>query len=174
MRTGRFWWFVLFALPAALAMAGAAPEQPATALASSFKPVTDAMLHNPDPGDWINWRRTLDGWGYSPLKQINTANVWQLQLVWSWALGDGISQPTPLVYNGVMYLPSPNGLVQALDAATGEFIWQFKRDTPPVGYGILRSVAIYGNKVFMPTRDAHVINSSRARAMTWTKCSRAS
>jgi alcohol dehydrogenase (cytochrome c) len=170
MRTGRFWWFVLFTLPAALAMAGAAPEQPATALASSFKSVTDAMLHNPNPGDWINWRRTLDGWGYSPLKQINTANVWQLQLAWSWALGDGISQPTPLVYNGVMYLPSPNGLVQALDAATGEFIWQFKRETPRVGYGILRSVAIYGDTIFVPTNDAHVIAlNTRTGVVVWDR-----
>src|SRR5262245_51694019 len=37
----------------------------------NFKPVTDAMLENPDPADWINWRRTMDAWGYSPLKQIN-------------------------------------------------------------------------------------------------------
>ncbi len=37
----------------------------------AFVPVTDAMLLDPDPGDWINWRRTLDGWGYSPLDQIN-------------------------------------------------------------------------------------------------------
>ena len=36
-----------------------------------FPPVTDAMLQKPDPGDWLMWRRTLDGWGYSPLDQIN-------------------------------------------------------------------------------------------------------
>ena len=37
-----------------------------------FEPVTDAMLENPDPADWLNWRRTLDGWGHSPLDQITT------------------------------------------------------------------------------------------------------
>ena len=40
-------------------------------------PVTDAMLQKPDPGDWLMWRRTLDGWGYSPLNQINRTNVSQ-------------------------------------------------------------------------------------------------
>ena len=72
-----------------------------------FRPVTDAMLQNPDPGDWPNWRRTLDGWGYSPLKQITTQNVHQLQLAWSWGLKPGLSQPNPLVSNGTMYIPSP-------------------------------------------------------------------
>ena len=36
-----------------------------------FRPVTDAMLEKPEPGEWINWRRTYDGTGYSPLTQIN-------------------------------------------------------------------------------------------------------
>ena len=78
-----------------------------------FVPVTDAMLQNPDPNDWLNWRRTLDGWGYSPLDQINTDNVHQLQLVWAWQLGPGSSQPTPLVYDGVMYIANPQNIVQA-------------------------------------------------------------
>ena len=46
-------------------------------------PVTDAMLQKPDPGDWLMWRRTLDGWGYSPLDQINRNNVAQLRMVWT-------------------------------------------------------------------------------------------
>ena len=72
----------------------------ASAQVQDFKPVTDAMLENPDPADWLNWRRTLDGWGYSPLNQINKENVDQLELVWSRQLGPGLSQPTPIVYNG--------------------------------------------------------------------------
>jgi alcohol dehydrogenase (cytochrome c) len=39
----------------------------ASAQDRDFTPVTDAMLENPDPADWLNWRRTLDGLGYSPL-----------------------------------------------------------------------------------------------------------
>ena len=47
----------------------------ASAQDRDFDPVTDAMLESPDPADWLNWRRTLDGWGYSPLDQIDTDNV---------------------------------------------------------------------------------------------------
>ena len=60
-----------------------------------FVPVTDAMLQDPDPADWLNWRRTLDGWGHSPLDQITTDNVDQLQLAWSWGLAEGSQQTTP-------------------------------------------------------------------------------
>src|SRR5882672_12400762 len=88
----------------------------------TFTPVTDAMLRNPSPDDWLNWRRTLDGWGYSPLNQITRQNVGQLQLAWSWAMQPGSNQATPLVHDGVMYLPNPNSVVQALDAATGDLI----------------------------------------------------
>ncbi len=38
-------------------------------------PVTDEMLKNPAPGDWLLWRRTLNGWGYSPLSEIDKSNV---------------------------------------------------------------------------------------------------
>ena len=51
-----------------------------------FVPVTDAMLQKPDPADWLMWRRTLDGWGYSPLTQINRNNVAQLRMVWAHGL----------------------------------------------------------------------------------------
>ena len=46
-------------------------------------PVTDAMIENPPPGDWLLWRRTQNGWGYSPLDQVNRDNVGDLQLVWT-------------------------------------------------------------------------------------------
>jgi len=85
------------------------------------------MLENPDPGDWLNWRRTLDAWGYSPLNQINRSNVHQLQLVWAQALGPGNMQPTPLVHQGILYVPQPYGLVQALDGLTGDLLWQHQK-----------------------------------------------
>ena len=129
-----------------------------------FEPVTDAMLENPDPADWLSWRRTLDGWGYSPLDQINTDNVHQLQLVWAWQLGPGNSQPTPLVHDGVMYIPNPGNIVQAVDAVTGDRLWQYTRerrtrpdrpDAPPSRGS--RSIAIYGDKIYLNTSDAHIV-----------------
>ena len=77
-------------------------------------PVTDATLRNPAPGDWLMWRRTLNSWGYSPLDQINRANVRQLAMVWSRPLAPGIQEGTPLVHDGVMFMPNPLDMVHAL------------------------------------------------------------
>jgi alcohol dehydrogenase (cytochrome c) len=100
---------------------------PLDAQVRDFNPVTEDMLRNPADGDWLNWRRTDDAWGYSPLDQITTDNVGQLQLVWSWALDDtGAQEATPLVHDGILYMPSPRGVIQALDGATGDLIWEYR------------------------------------------------
>ena len=93
-----------------------------------FVPVTDAMIQHPDPKDWLSWRRTLDSWGYSPLAQITKANVAQLRMVWVHPLDAGHQEGTPLVHDGVMYFPGPSDSITALDAASGNVLWQHKRD----------------------------------------------
>jgi alcohol dehydrogenase (cytochrome c) len=162
----------------------------------SFRPVTEAMLRNPAPGDWLNWRRTDNAWGYSPLDQITRQNVGQLQLAWSWSMDDtGSQQATPLVYDGIMYLPNPRGVIQALDAATGDLIWEYRPGaTPPAaptgrgggeqtdiprlsqrpttggdtGRGIQRNVAIFGDKIFGTTNDAHIVAlDARTGKLAW-------
>src|SRR6476620_5292547 len=52
----------------------------------TVRPVTDAMLRNPDPGDWLMFRRTYDAQSYSQLDKINKNNVKDLELVWSWGI----------------------------------------------------------------------------------------
>src|SRR5271169_1212595 len=91
-----------------------------------FRPVSETMLRNPAPGDWLNWRRTDNAWGYSPLDQIKKENVQRLQLAWSWSMEEGAQEATPLVHDGVMYLPNPHGVIQALDAATGDLLWEYR------------------------------------------------
>ena len=128
------------------------------------------MLLNPDPADWPNWRRTLDGWGYSPLKQINKQNVHQLQLAWSWGLKPGLSQPTPLVANGTMYVPSPGGGAQALDAATGDLLWEYAATSADgaARTSPMRNLAIYGDNVYVATADAHLVAlNARTGAVAW-------
>ena len=50
-----------------------------------------------------------------------------MQLAWSWAMDDtGANEATPLVHDGIMYLPNPRGVIQALDAATGDLIWEYR------------------------------------------------
>ncbi|HVZ20279.1 MAG TPA: PQQ-binding-like beta-propeller repeat protein [Vicinamibacterales bacterium] len=127
----------------------------------AFRPVTDAMLEHPDAGDWLHWRRTLDGWAHSPLDQITTKNASRLQLVWGWTLAPGVSEPGPVVHDGVMYVPQASGIVHALDAATGDLLWEYKHTferSPDVSLpSRLRSIAIAGDKVILATPNAHLV-----------------
>ena len=147
-------------------MALVAAAAPAMAQAPAAPPVTDAMLRDPAPGDWLMWRRTLDGWGYSPLDQINRENVNELRLVWTRALSAGYQEGTPLVYGGTLYMPNPNDHLQAIDAATGDLLWEYRRETPDGAaerlaaagglVSVNRNVAIYGNVIIDTGNDGYV------------------
>ncbi|MSP94096.1 MAG: pyrrolo-quinoline quinone [Alphaproteobacteria bacterium] len=153
---------VALAFVGALSASAQAPQ--------NVRPVTDAMLQNPEAGEWLSWRRTPNAWGYSPLNQINRDNAGRLQLAWSWALGTGASQPAPLVHDGVMYIPNPGGSVQALDAVTGDLLWDYRRryDRQDLADGPMRSIALYGDKVYVNTPDAHIVAlNARTGAVVW-------
>ena len=132
---------------------------PAASQAPAVTPITDALLADPPPESWLNWRRTRDGWGHSPLDQITRDNVRDLRMVWSWAMETGSQQTTPIVHEGVMFLASPGNIVQALDAATGDLLWEYRRDFEG-GRGRgrpNRNVAIYENTVILNTADANIV-----------------
>jgi alcohol dehydrogenase (cytochrome c) len=138
----------------------------------NFRPVSDAELAAPAPGDWLMYRRTYDAQGYSPLDQIDRSNVADLQLAWVWAMDEGSSQPTPLVRDGVMYLTHPENKIQAIDAASGELLWEYRRDFPEGyrggGFSHLRSIAIRGDKIYIPTKDAALVAiSARTGEVIW-------
>lgn len=146
--------FVAFADPAD------AQQRKAT---DSLRPVTDAMLRNPEDGNWPMWRRTYNGWGYSPLSQINKGNVKNLQVAWTWSMNNGPTEATPLVHDGVLYLFHNGAKVEAIDAATGDLIWTYRRDLPaaltanPLANLSSRNMAIYGDNVIIATNDAYLI-----------------
>jgi alcohol dehydrogenase (cytochrome c) len=125
-----------------------------------YADVTDDVLRNPSPHDWLMYRGNYAGWSHSALDQITTENVDRLQLVWSWAMREsGTSQATPLVRDGVLFLLNPGHVVQALNAATGELLWEHQLGPPPrrsfgAGMDANRSMALYGNKVFVSTHEA--------------------
>jgi alcohol dehydrogenase (cytochrome c) len=134
------------------------PPPPAVNPLDKIRPVTDAMLMTPAEGAWLSWRRTYDAFGFSPLKKINRTNVSQLRVAWSWALPNGPNEATPLVHDGVMFVHSYGDKVQALDAATGDLLWQYSRRLPQgVAPSIKRSIAIYGTRLYVPTSDVHVV-----------------
>ncbi|MGH9147502.1 MAG: pyrroloquinoline quinone-dependent dehydrogenase [Vicinamibacterales bacterium] len=134
-----------------------------------FVPVTDAMLQKPDPANWLMWRRTLDGWGYSPLNQITRSNVGQLRMVWTRGLGQGNMEATPLVYDGVMYLPNPGDLIQAIDAVTGDLIWEYQRKLAEgARRSTKRNIAIHGNSIISTSSHNHVFAlDAQTGALQW-------
>ena len=154
-----------------LAPAAARAQDPA-----GFVPVTDAMLQDPDPADWLMWRRTLDTWGYSPLEQIDRENVGGLRMVWTRALGPGLQQGTPLVYDGVLYMPNPRDVIQAIDAVTGDLIWEYRRDRPDdlaeYMIGSLtdtnRNLAIHGGLIIDTSGDDYIFAlDARTGELVW-------
>src|SRR6185312_16427853 len=98
-----------------------------TAQVQKYVPVTQQMLENPSPDDWLMFSRTYDAQRFSPLKQITKQNVGQLKMVWTRGIGAGQTETIPLVHNGVMYMIAPGAVVQALDAGTGDLLWEYKR-----------------------------------------------
>ena len=116
------------------------------------------MLTHPSPNDWLMYRGNYSGWSYSSLNQINTGNVGQLQLKWTLAMNDGgTNETTPLVHDGVMFLLSSGNTVQAINAVTGEIIWQNNigpapRNLEPGSYSDeTRAIGLYDDKVIVPT-----------------------
>ena len=126
---------------------------------TTLTPVTDTLLAQPPAADWLSWRRTLNNHGYSPLDEITTDNVDELRLAWVLAMQDGNSQPTPLIHDGVMFLVNPGNIVQAIDAAIGEVIWEYRYEVPDdaATYGATRTIALYRDKVFIATYDAALV-----------------
>lgn len=142
-----------------------------TGTVKNYVPVTDAMLRNPDPGDWLMIRRNYQAWSYSPLAQINTSNVKTLQLVWEWAMneGGGANEPTPIVHDGTMFLANVGNVVQALDARKGELIWE-NRLGPDLsnGLGAIRSLALNQDKVYLATTDMRLVAlDARTGKVVW-------
>ncbi len=150
------------ALPAPAAPAPAAEAPRGITVAGevkNFVPVTDAMLRNPDPADWLMIRRDYKASYYSPLNQITAKNVNELHLVWSWAMQEGASngnQPAPIVHNGILYVNNTGMVLQALDAKTGELIWENRYGSNPTAPA-MRGISIYDDKIFVNTGDAHLM-----------------
>ena len=138
-----------------------APALPAVKRANpldAFTPVSDAQLVEPAAQDWLTWRRAYDAQGFSPLAEITARNVAGLRVAWSWSLPPGSSESTPLVHDGVMFVQGANDKVQALDARTGDLLWQYERRLPEgVAGSFKRGLALHGNRLYMGTSDVHVI-----------------
>src|SRR6266568_297361 len=99
--------------------------------ASAADPEIDRLLQSPVGKDWVTNGGNLTNQRYSTLKQIDTSNVKQLKGAWMTRLkGSGFGgkysfEATPLVKDGIMYITTGNDDVFALNAKTGEIIWEY-------------------------------------------------
>jgi alcohol dehydrogenase (cytochrome c) len=135
----------------------------------SFKPVTDAMLRQVPADDWLMIRGNYQAWNYSELAEITRDNVDELRLEWIWAMTEGgWNEPAPVVHDGVLYLNNMGNIIQALDAATGELIWE-NRLGPLVPTGdAMRGLALYDDKLFIATTDARLLAlDARTGQIAW-------
>ena len=124
-----------------------------------YRLVSDAMLRDPDPGDWLMIRGNYQAWSHSRLADIDRGNVGDLEMAWVWALPEGgWNAPSPIAHDGVLYVPGIGPIVQALDARTGDLIWEHRVAVETPGYsGTSRNLAIYGEQLFLATPDARLI-----------------
>ncbi len=130
-----------------------------------LRPVTDQMLRDPPAGSWLSWRATYDAHGFSPAAQIDRRNAKHLGVAWSWQLAGGVNQITPLEHDGVLFVASA-GRVQALDAATGDLLWQYQR---PTRVGISRSIAIYGELLYYAAETSVVALDIHTGKVVWDR-----
>ena len=140
----------------------------------NYSPVTADRLQNPEPGNWMLYRRTYDGQGYSPLDQINTSNVKNLTPVWTFSTGviEGHEAP-PIVNNGVMFVATPMGQVIALNAKTGDEYWRYKRQLPDDLFQLhptSRGVGLWQDKLYLATTDDHIVAlDAKTGKVVWDK-----
>jgi alcohol dehydrogenase (cytochrome c) len=157
--------------PSPAAAGQSAPGPPA--VLRDYRPVTSERLRSPADGDWLMIRRSYDGWGFSPLRQITTANVAQLRPVWSVMTGEGrVHEAAPVVNGGVMFVTTPNNQVIALDAKTGAVLWRYRRPRPQgafVLHDTNRGVALYADKVYFAAGEAVLVAlDARTGREVWT------
>ncbi|MGH8598775.1 MAG: PQQ-binding-like beta-propeller repeat protein, partial [Gammaproteobacteria bacterium] len=137
-----------------------------------YATVTMARLENPEPANWLMYRRTYNSWGYSPLTQINRENVKHLIPVWTFSTGMlEAHQSPPIVNDGMMFITTPQNHVLALDARSGELVWRYQRELPEDLFQLHptnRGVALYGDAVYLATVDAYLVAlDARTGAVLW-------
>ncbi len=139
-----------------------------TMAAQAPKRVGDAALRNSGKSgeEWLVNGLNYGETRYSPLKQIDSANIGRLGLAWSYDIGPGggTQEATPLVSNGVMYSVTNWSIVFAVDARTGKEKWRWDPEVnhaavaPKICCGIVnRGLGLYEGKVFVPVIDGRLV-----------------
>lgn len=130
------------------------------------EPVTDQRLQQAvdDPANWLSHGKDYREQRFSPLNKINADNVAALGLGWYVETDDVTGlQATPLVADGVMYVPAAWNVIYAINAATGEVLWKYDPKVPRDRASrfccgaVSRGVALWEDKVFAATLDGRLL-----------------
>jgi alcohol dehydrogenase (cytochrome c) len=146
---------------------------PLPEILQKYTPITGDRLKTPEDGNWLLFRRTYDGWGFSPLSQITPENASRLQPVWSFATGqvEGHQAP-PIVNDGVMFVATPGNQVLAIEAKSGTVLWRYKRAIPEDMLQLhptSRGVGLWGDRVFFAATEAVLVAlDARTGKEVWT------
>ena len=135
-----------------------------TVITPAFSPVTWERLVNAEsePENWMMYSGTLDSQRYSRLDQINTKNVKELEMKWSYQIPViDRAETVPTVVDGIMFITEAPSNLTAVDARTGRVYWRYDHELPEdlricCGRNN-RGVAILGETLFMSTLDAHLV-----------------
>jgi PQQ-dependent dehydrogenase (methanol/ethanol family) len=164
--------FTAFAAFAAFNLSHASPVA-GQSLLDRYTSVPESMLVDPPPGEWLMWRRTYNHWGYSPLDQINRENVGSLRLAWAWTMTGGLQETTPLVHDGVMFLPQACDFVEAVDARDGTLLWDYRRERVEHAAPLAcanRNATLYGDHLYIATHDAFLVAlDARTGNVVWER-----
>ena len=168
-------------LAASLALAACDPKTeaptPDNSAETTSSAVSAAQIMAAENTGWRSHGRTYDEQRYSPLSTVNTGNVSELGLAWSFDLESSRGvEVTPIVHEGIMYVTSTYNIVSAIDARTGELIWSHDPEIDKVQAAkgccdvVNRGVAIWGDKVFTGTMDGRLIAlDAKTGAVAWDK-----
>ncbi len=119
------------------------------------------------------WRRTYDHWGYSPLDQIDASNVENVRLAWALTMEPGLQETTPLVHDGIMFLPQACDYIEAVDARNGTRIWEYQRpwvEHPATLACANRNAVLFGDRLFIATHDAYLVAlDARSGEVEWER-----
>ncbi len=149
---------------AALALTINGCSQPTAVTQSGNVDAARILAAEDDPDNWLAYGRTYEEQRFSPLEDVNDANVGELGLAYAVELGTNRGQEaTPIVVDGVMYFSTAWDHIYAIDAATGKVIWQHdpKVDGSKAAHAccdvVNRGVAVWKGKVYFGTIDGRLI-----------------
>ena len=139
--------------------------------------IDDIVNDQKTVGDVVSNGLGPRGQRFSPLDKINKGNVANLVPAWTFSYGGEKQrgqEAQPIVSEGVIYVTGSYSRMWAIDAKTGEELWQYDARLPegilPCCDVINRGAAIFGDKVYFGTLDAKLVAlNKKTGKVVWRK-----